>query len=243
LTARRGDRARLRVLAATLALALAGLAAPAAAQLGASLSLASDYRLRGLSLSNRKPALSVNLSYDTASGVYFGASAIGADTAHSGLQLIGHQEYVGYAGRTGSGPDWDVGVSNASYTEYFRRRYALNYTEVYAGLTSSNLSAHVYYSPDYLGEGVATLYVGVDGAIHPAPRWRLFGHLGVLSPLDARGGASIRRPQFDLRVGAATTFRRCEFQLAWTHAGPDADYPAEHAQVRDALVLSATYNF
>ena len=243
MTARRGRPFRAAGLAAIAALLLAGIGAPALAQVGASLSLASDYRVRGLSLSNRKPALSLNLSYDAASGVYFGASAIGADTAHAGLQAIGYQAYVGYAAHTASGPDWDIGVSNASFTEYFRRRYALTYSEVYAGLSKGDLSAHVYYSPDYLEEGVASLYVDVNGAVRPSARWRLFGHAGVLTPLGAHGGAQIRNPQFDLRAGVATTFRRCEFQLAWTHAGPNADYPAEHTQVRDALVLSATYNF
>lgn len=243
MTVRRAGPPHLHVLAAALPILAACLGGPACAQFGASLSLASDYRVRGLSLSDRRPTLSLNLSYDLAGGAYFGASAIGADTAHSGLQAIGYQEYVGYAARTAAGPGWDVGVSNANFTEYFRRRYNVSYSEIYVGVTTNNVSYHVYYSPDYLGEGVATVYFDVDGVIRPAPKWRLFGHVGLLAPLAHHDRADLHGPQYDLRIGAARTIGRCELQLAWTSVGPDDSYLADRAQPRDALVLSAAYAF
>jgi uncharacterized protein (TIGR02001 family) len=240
------SRARLRDSLALIPVTsslLVFLAAPARAQVAVSATLTSDFRFRGISLSDRKPALSLNLAYDHPSGLYVGVSAIGAETAHSGVQALGYQADVGYAIRTRSGVSWDVGVTNADFTEYFKYRYRINYSEIYTGFAINNISAHVYYSPDYLGESTSTVYVELDGAIHPAPHLRLFGHVGMLTPLVVRAQSDIRRPQYDLRAGVAAEFRSCELQLAWTTVGPDLDYPGDHAQVRDAFVVSVTYFF
>ncbi len=90
---------------------------------------------------------------------------------------------------------------------------------------------------------VQTLYLTVDGAIHARGRFRLFAHAGVLAPISAAPADGLRRPQFDLKAGVATTLGPCETQLAWTHVGPETDYPGERTQVRDAVVVSASVFF
>jgi uncharacterized protein (TIGR02001 family) len=153
------------------------LATPAMAQISASASLASDYRFRGISLSDGRPALTANLAYDHSSGAYAGVSVIGIDTPHDGAQMLGHIEYIGYATRKSRGLSWDVGLHNEDLTAYADRKYVFRYTEVYAGLTSNNISTHLYYSPNYLKPGASILYADLDGALRPAPQWRLFGHV------------------------------------------------------------------
>ena len=230
-------------LGAVLAALSVSLAGPACAQLGASVSLDSDDRFRGLSLSDGRPTLSLNLAYDHASGLYAGVSSIAVDTARTGVEVLGYTGYAGYAARTKFGPSWDVGASNANVTTYRYGRYAYNYSEVYAGLIGDHLSAHLYVSPNYLGEDVATAYVDLDGAIRPAPAWRLFGHVGVLAALDGRAGPGGERRQYDLRAGAAVTLKACEIQLAWTATSPDLVYPGGYHQRRNALVVGASYFF
>src|SRR5258708_34133383 len=97
----RAPSRRLRVLAAVLAcLALPTLGS---AQVGASVSLASDFRYRGSSLSDGKPALSASLTSDHPGGVYLGVTGIGAETARDGVQALGYQAYAGYAHRMAAG--------------------------------------------------------------------------------------------------------------------------------------------
>ena len=107
-------------MGALLALAILALTpgGPAIAQVGAGVSLESDYRFRGPSLSDRRPVLSLNLSYDHSSGAYAGASAIVADTRYQGVEALGFMEYAGFVKRLGDSLALDVGVSNANLKRY-----------------------------------------------------------------------------------------------------------------------------
>ena len=219
------------------------LAAPAAAQLGISVSADSDYRLRGVSLSAGKPDLSLSVSYDHSSGFYGGASLIGIEGLHGGAQFLGSVEYIGYTARFDQTNALDVGVTNSNYRLDITRPYTLNYTEIYAGIVRDDFNAHIYYSPSYLGEAVGTVYLDLNGAVRPARHWRLFGHVGVLTPVNGWAGSGSRRESYDLRAGVAAEFRGGELRLAWTATSPDLDYPVGRKQGRAALVLGAALFF
>ena len=217
------------------------LSTPAKAQISVSTSLESDYRFRGISLSNGRPALTASIAYDDSSGAYLGASAIAQDTAHAGVQMLGYVEYIGFATPKRGGVALDFGVNNETLTAYADREYVLRYTEAYVGLTSSNISAHVYYSPNYFRAGASTLYADVDGAFRPAAHWRLFGHVGVLTPTGPADVQTNRRERYDLRAGVAREFQRSEVDLAWTATSPS---PLNQTlPSRGALVVSASYFF
>jgi uncharacterized protein (TIGR02001 family) len=219
------------------------MAAPARAQLAPSVSVESDEVFRGLSLSDGKPTLSARIAYDHVSGAYAGASLSGVLGPGSDPRVLGFVGYVGYSARVNAGPAWDVGVTNTRYSEPTRYGYTLDYTEVYAGLVGDNVSAHLYFSPNYFGRGAQTVYVDVDGAVRPAPRWRLFGHLGALTAVGGQYGLGSHRAYLDVRAGGAFELRGLELSLAWVAVGPKPDYPAGYPQGRDALVLGATYAF
>jgi uncharacterized protein (TIGR02001 family) len=232
-----------RALARGAALALAsmmleGLPVAARAQISVTASLDSEYRYRGVSVSDGHPALTLALAYDHNSGIYLGGSAVATATSQAGVQLLGHIEYVGYAWRNGAGPSWDVGVNNEDLSLPSDPRYALRYTEVYVGVIGRNLSAHLHYSPNYLRPGEGALYADVDGAVRLADVWRLFGRVGVLTPLN---GAADRRERYDLRAGIAREFKRCELRLAWTAVFPQR--PPQIAANRPAVVVGASYFF
>jgi hypothetical protein len=136
-----------------------------------------------------------------------------------------------------------VGVAQTDITEYYMPRDRIRYTEVYAGVAGRNLSAHIYYSPNYLGEHVGTIYANVDGAMSLSPDWRVFGHAGVLAPVERTRGSELKDPQYDVSVGVARRIGPMEVQLSGVSVGPNADYPANHPQSRNALVVSAAYYF
>ncbi len=236
-------RLRTQILGAAITLLPLCHAGPVRAQIGASLSLDSDYRFRGVSLSQGQPTLSLDIAYDHPSGAYAGASAIAVRTTHSGAQLLGYTGYAGYAVRTPFGLAWDMGVSNTTVTEYVRHRYSYNYSELYVGVVTDNISAHVYYSPSYHGEDMGAVYADLDGAFKPVKHWRVFGHVGALSSLGGHGEQAGRRERYDLRAGVATEFEHGELRLAWTLASPQSPYPAERIRDRGAVVLGATYFF
>lgn len=219
------------------------LAAPAAAQLGVSVSADTDYRLRGVSLSDGEPDLGLNLSYDHGSGLYGGASLIGVEGPHGGARLLGYVDYIGYAARFDKTNAWDIGVTNSDYREEVTRPYTLDYTEIYVGLVRDDFNAHVYYSPSYFGDGVSTVYLDLNGTVRPVRQWRLFGHVGVLTPVSGSSRPDSRREYYDLRAGVAAEFRGGELRLAWTTTTPDLDYPISRRQGRAALVLGAALFF
>ncbi|MBW8815484.1 MAG: hypothetical protein JF588_18845 [Caulobacterales bacterium] len=226
-----------------MAAAACALAAPtlARAQVGATVTAASDFRLRGVSLSDRRAALSFSLASDQANGLYFGGTATLTDTAHEGPEFLGHSEYIGYAHRGARGPGIDLGISRQDYRVYLERRYRVRYTQVYAGLIGDNLRTHVSWLPNYPRDGVDVIYADADAAMRPAPNWRVSGHVGVLNRL---GGAYERdgpRHRADLRLGLAREFEGSEVELAWVAVSAK---PRQHPEeARGGLVLSASVFF
>ena len=212
-------------------------ATPAAAQFAGSISIQNDDRFRGRSLSEGRPVATLDLSYDMASGFYLGGDITAVATRHEGVRVLGFQENAGYAWKTGAGPVIDVGVANASYTEYYSGGTSADYTELYAGLITGPIASHIHFSPNYFRHGVSTLYLDADGAARIAPHWRLNGHVGVLVQTGGRLAPVSRRSHYDWRVGIAHQIGRVSLQASWSGGGPDRDYYASGTHSRDALVF------
>jgi uncharacterized protein (TIGR02001 family) len=227
-------------LAAVTAL---GAATAASAQLGASVSVQSDYRYRGRSLSEVRPTVGLNVSYDHGSGAYAGASLIAVDAAEQGLRTMGYASYVGYVRRPPKGPAWDVGATHSKINYYEVRERSVRYTEYYTGLLTDHASVRVYYSPSYFGQGGKTVYLDLGGAFRPAPDWRVFGHLGVLRALDQRTFQGSSRERYDVSAGVATKLKDVELTVSVTSTSPRTDNPSARKLERNAVVLGATYYF
>ncbi len=215
-------------------LSLASLPTAAQAQLSVSASVESDYRFRGLSLSDGRPVLGFSVAYDHPSGAYAGVSALGEYATDDQARLLGVVEYAGYAfRRSASGPSFDVGLDNETLSKYSSRAYALTYTEVYAGVTWGGVSSHISYSPDYFRRGASSLYASLDGAYRPNDDWRLTAHGGLTTPIGPYAGVS-QHERYDLLLGVWRHFRNFEAHVAWTGywPGPSTSTPAS----RPALV-------
>lgn len=252
-----------------LALAIPALAlavpARAWAQFSLTVTAASDYRFRGYSLSQGRPAVSVGLAYDFRGGAYAGASATLSDPPGGAVRAVGETVYVGFAHQTPNGLTLDIGLVHAEFarptvtaapgpvvTDIYgyplpSQPAALNvsagssYSEAYAGVIKGPVSARLYLSPDYFGEGRTTAYLDLNASVRPQARTRLFAHAGMLKPLG--GGVPGEKTRFDVRAGFAFEFPRGEVQLAWTSAWPRRAYLIGYPQDRDALVLSASAYF
>jgi len=218
-----------------LAAGLWGVAVPAFAQLSASVSVDSDYRYRGLSVSDHRPAIRLDLDYDHSSGAYGGLSLIGARDTVYGNMALSYVGYAGYAWQTRSGPAWEAGLS----AHHFRDGADYDFGEIYGGLVARAFTARVYYAPHYYGGRVGTLYSEFTTSKRLSPNWRAFLRGGVLTPLD---GAR-RRERYDLRAGLAVSVSHYEIQAAWSKTAPLPAYRGHEADSGDALVLSTSAFF
>jgi hypothetical protein len=265
-----------RAAAAAQLLAAAGcaltLAAPVLAdsQFSASATLESQYRLRGVALTNDEPDVRLAFSYDHASGAYLGAALIGGKTVEDEFHGLGFIAYLGYAQQSANGVTWDFGASISEINLYLRPiaysptyyregmgraagyvesqpvaapdifHYRADYSEVYGGLSWHETSARLYVSPDYLGQSLRTLYLDLTQSVRPAAHLRLFAHAGVLTPLDGSGAPGSSREHYDLGAGAACEFLHAEIQLAWADVSPQVEYPAGYPQKRSVIIASVT---
>lgn len=226
-----------------LALGVAGLSLStgALAQLGASVAVDSDYRFRGVSLSESKPSLRLSLNYDAPDGWYAGASATRVELAQGDryAQLLG---YAGWVTPPVDGGRFEFG---ATYS-HFTGDSTYDYAEAYAGLLAERWSARLYYAPDYFGRHVRTAYAEFNAHLLLNEHARLFGHVGVLAPLgraDRDGDGGARKARLDLRAGAALVLRDWELQFAWVAAARGGPYPAVYGGRRDAWVLGVSYSY
>lgn len=199
--------------------------------------------LRGRSLSGGRPVATADLSYDWSSGVYAGVSATGVDTAYSGVQFLGSQQFIGYAHRIGTERSIDVGIINSNYSHYFTGGYATDYTEIYAGLTASHISTHIRYSPNYFGQSVSALYGDVDGSIAPFKTVRLDAHVGLLDQLGGPQSSDRGQPKIDWRLGVSKGFGRLDLHAAWTGSTAHPAYYGGRLHGRTAFVGGATIRF
>jgi uncharacterized protein (TIGR02001 family) len=183
------------------------------AQVGGSVAVVSEYSFRGVSLGDGRPAVQLDVAYDSRNDWYVGAfaSRVKLPDARSGVQLLA---YAGHAVRISNGASLEFGAIRSTYSgaaDY-------NYTEIHAGVATENLVARLYVSPDYYGRSVRTLYTELDGNLPLLPWLQLLGHAGYLHALtgssangadrwDARAGIGMRFDDWNVRVLALAVQR------------------------------------
>jgi uncharacterized protein (TIGR02001 family) len=216
-------------------------ASPAAAQVGSSVSIFSDDRFRGYSLSEGRPVAILDLSYDAPNGLYGAISGSVVATRHDGLQPLGFQLNGGYAKRLSSGFTLDGGLVHSNYSAYSSRRTGRSYTEAYFGVAGKLLSSRIYVSPDYLKPGTWTIYGELDASLPVAKKLHLTGHIGMLAPLDRRGGGEIYRRELDWRLAVARDFGPVTVNVAWTGLRHGHDLYQYRSYGRRTLIFGITY--
>jgi uncharacterized protein (TIGR02001 family) len=227
--------------AASTALLIAALlrSSPAAAQTSAVISIFSDDRYRGYSLSNGDPVGILDLSYDAADGFYGALSGTVAASHGGTLRPVGLVVNAGYAKRQSSGITVDVGAVHSTYSRYFERMASETYTELYVGVSGKLLSARVYASPDYRPHG--TIYGELDGTVPIDSRLRFTGHIGMLVPLRSSTSGGNYHRDVDWRLGITRKIGAFSIQAAWTAVRPGHDSYGNRSRHRNALVVGASY--
>ena len=162
---------RKRLAPTALAAALAAAAGGAQAEISGNVTLATDYRFRGVSQTDRQMALQGGLDWSHASGFYVGTWASNVDSNFfSGTSTDPQLEwdlYVGYSGEIG-GLGYDVGIIRYVYPGYDDA----NTTEIHVGVSygvsdSVSVGADLYYSPElgFVGSNDSAWYFVVSGEV------------------------------------------------------------------------------
>lgn len=237
LPARRGRRFAISASAGFIILAAS---APANAEVGATASIFSEARLRGISLSAGHPVGEISLSYDDPGGLYGSLTGSVVLSSEYGLRPLGLLESIGYAKRLKVGPTIDVGVLNANYSRYTAYQRSSGYTEVYAGLVGKVFSSRIYLSPNYFRSHSWAAYGEVDAGIRPARKLGLRAHIGSLVPL---GSAYRSRVQYDWQIGATREAGPLSLHASLSGGGPGRDFYEDHWHRRRALIVGATMLF
>jgi hypothetical protein len=187
-------------------------AVPANAQIAGALSLDSEYRLRGVSLSDQRAAASFSASFEHPGGAYAGGTTIISRVPDGGVRMLGYVAQLGYAFRDVRGTSWDFGVSNTDVEVQGSRRFNLKYSDIHVGVSRDNLSGRIYVSPNYQGS-VKTAYLDLNAALVPAESWRISTHLGILKLLGSSTPRVSLRERVDVRVGLAHEIGNVELRL------------------------------
>ena len=223
--------ARLTPLIAPL-LACAGAAC---ADVGATLSLQSDARERGMSYSANDPSAQAGLAWDGRTGWYGGASLTQARfTDRRGAWL---RAYGGRVIELAPGLDGEAGL----LVNRFENVSRYDFVEAYAGLLGERWNLRLHHSPDYYGSGQRSLYGELNLRWPVAKGLAAVGHAGVLRGWGGAGqsyGEPHGPTRIDLRAGAAWQLgERCELQLAWVSASRGGPYTWMDSTRRRTVVL------
>ncbi|WP_188793942.1 TorF family putative porin [Dyella nitratireducens] len=223
-----------------MAVLVALLAVQARAQVTGSATFVSDYRFRGTSLSDDRPAAQLAFDADWPStGWYAGGmmSNVRLDSSHA-AQLLG---YAGYVRRLNADLSWEGGVRYTRFTG--GESYA--YAEAYTGLTFRQLVGRIYYAPNYFNAGYATWYAELNDSIALSGKWYAFAHAGYLRRAGDVAEYHVSRFRSDVRAGIGLTLQPWDIQLSWTtaHGAPDValGYPSAAGTSRNAWVFSVAY--
>jgi uncharacterized protein (TIGR02001 family) len=191
------------------------VATVASAQVSGSVSVVSDYRYRGVALSDGNPAAQLDVGYDEpASGLYGGVFLSNAKFYQGDPDEAQMTGYAGYARRLQRGWSVDAGATYTSFTSDADYRYV----ELHTGIANDSVSAQVYYSPNYFGVSIHTVYAELNGSYRPFDRFgqfKLIGHAGLLKAFagatDQTGGTS---PHADWLAGGEYRFRSFTLQVS-----------------------------
>lgn len=250
-------RSTMLCVAALLGATLLPRAAPASeastGALSGNVTLVSDYLFRGISQTNRRPALQTGLEYDFASGWYLGGWGSNvswlADASTPAQPVSSSLELDAYAGRRGQFNDdwrWDAGLYAYAYPGSYPSGYTRPHTlEAYGSLGWKTLKleynqslGNLFGVPDSRGSRYARLSWHQPFATH----WQFSAHLGHQSMAHHAGyGYSDWKLGLERSVGPHATV-----SLAWydTDARRAVYSNAEgHYLGRATLVLSLAMAF
>lgn len=221
------------------------VAAPASAQqVSGSISVETDLRVRGYSLSAGRPVATARAGLDDASGFYADGSGTIVFSQDDGVRLLGLQADAGFAKRLGDLWTIDIGVAHNGFRAPYEGAFSHTYTEAYVGATRGRIAAYVFVSPGYYRKDVWTVYGQLEANLTPARDWRVTAHVGSLNYLYTPHIYTLNhKTYYDWRLGVARELGRLEVHAAVSGGGPGRQYYYGNFHSRTVLTAGASVGF
>ncbi|WP_394782068.1 TorF family putative porin [Undibacterium sp.] len=207
-------------------------------QVSGSVSVVSDYRFRGVSLSDGQAEPQATVAYDSPAGWYAGVFGSGVKLREGrDQQLIA---YAGYSQRQASGLTWEVGATNSS----FMQTSGSNYAEAFVGLSFDEYSGRLYLSPNYFGQSTTTAYLELNASHLVAEQTSLIAHVGYLRWFSgSQSSAFVPVSRMDTLIGISTSWSDWRVQLAWIATARNKVRSPIYDHNSSTLMLSGSYSF
>lgn len=170
-----------RLIASVAGLALSASAMLAsAAEISGNVTLASDYRFRGISqlTGEWSPAIQGGFDLETESGFYIGTWASNVNFTPGSIET---DVYAGFGGNFNDDVEYDVGLLYYGYPEDGGGNVDLAYWEIYGSVAVAGFTFGLNYSPDYFAETDDFYYPYVDYGLALNEMFSLNFHLGYNS--------------------------------------------------------------
>lgn len=206
-------------------------AAPGGPSFVGSVTLTTEYILRGISQTDKDPAVQGNIDF-VAGGFYAGVWASNVEVSEIGLGIETHAEfdlYAGYLWQGESGFGWELGAIHYEYPSH----EVINYEEYYASLLYKTFKIRYYYTEDFLGFGGEGHYIDAKVDIPLGKGFNLGLHVGHSSFADAVG----LRDYYDYRGGLGYTHGAVTFEVAYTDTDENQLGEAEEGRVIGSVIL------
>jgi len=188
-----------------------------AADLTASVAALSDFRFRGVSLSDREPALQAGADWSQASGFMAGvlASTVRLGPTGDTRSGVAGQGYIGWSGAWKRTVTWGGGVAVYAFPSQ-PGLGSLDYPELFLRLGAEDAQLGLYASNSYFGSGAPSAYVSISAGRDLRERLRLFAHVGWLSTGAAEPGYYFydHTRRLDASVGAQLDLRWASVELS-----------------------------
>lgn len=229
--------ARFLVLCALLLVCTA-----ATAQIAGGIAFVSDYRYRGVSLSNRGPALQGYVSYDHPSGLYAGALLSTVDIARSDTLA---EFYGGFTTAFSERFSGDVAVARYQYLDNGAKSY-YSYNDLSIGAAFAQLRARLHYSHNYYGFPVDAVYAELSVSHQLTGRVSLLARVGELWRNGDAVGVGNGTARFNTDAKAGVAFDVRGFGIDLSLVGSDitrSRCPSGQRGCDTALVLEVSRDF
>lgn len=209
-----------------------------AAEVSGNVTMASDYRFRGISQLEGDISPAIQGGFDVAfdNGIYLGTWASNVNFSGSAIEM---DFYGGWTGSVTDSLDVDLGYLYYAYPK--DSSDDLDYYEFYVNGTMFGVTLGLAYSPDYFAETGKFFYLSGDYSWAFAENFSLDLHVGYNSFDDEDFLSDGEDAYVDYSIGVSTSY----FDLDWSAAFigtslDDEDYFGLDDLIDETVVLSVS---
>jgi uncharacterized protein (TIGR02001 family) len=202
---------------------LGSAVAASAADIAGNVTLASDYRFRGISQLKGQfsPAIQGGFDFATDMGFYIGTWASNVNFSGGAIET---DVYGGFKGKFNEDVAYDIGVLYYGYPhDNNNGNINLPYTEVYGSVTFSGVKVGLNYSDDYFAESGKFYYPYIEYAFDPIENLTLSFHLAYNKFDEDQLGLNGDDHYTDWKIQASTKWLGVVWGLAYVDTDLDND--------------------